>query len=154
VSIIDIYHLRAFLTYDESVIYDPVNIKVSNLIRRKGDDDPIQQHDQRNVLHTERIYIYQAIMLNHFFLTSCRKDVNYADVETNFLILSSCHRRMRRRNYVLAAVFILLPSALGGIKSSWRGNCIETSKNLNPVQKTFWGKLELGGREFSSPKDA
>jgi hypothetical protein len=45
------------------------------------------------------------------------------------------------------AVFILLPSALGGggIKSSWRGNRIETGKNLNPVQKILGEVGTLGG---------
>jgi hypothetical protein len=54
---------------------------------------------------------------------------------------------------VYTAVFILLPSALGGIKSSWRGNRIETGKNLNPVQKIWGGgKLELLGEISPPPK--
>jgi hypothetical protein len=51
------------------------------------------------------------------------------------------------------AVFILLPSALGGIKSSWRGNRIETGKNLNPVQKIWGGEVGTLGGGFP-PKDA
>jgi hypothetical protein len=49
-------------------------------------------------------------------------------------------------------VFILHHSALGGTKSSWRGNRIETGKNLNPVQKILVGKLELLGEKFPPQK--
>jgi hypothetical protein len=49
-------------------------------------------------------------------------------------------------------MFILLPSALGGIKSSRRGNRIETGKNLNPVQK-IWGEVgTFGGNSPPPPK--
>jgi hypothetical protein len=53
----------------------------------------------------------------------------------------------------LNTVFILHHSAVGGIKSSCRGNRIETGKNLNPVQK-IWvrGDGTLGGG--IPPKDA
>jgi hypothetical protein len=56
---------------------------------------------------------------------------------------------LARDDYDIAAVFILLPSALGGggIKSSWRGNRIETGKNLNPVQK-IWGEVGTFGGNF------
>jgi hypothetical protein len=44
----------------------------------------------------------------------------------------------------------------GELKSSWRGNRIETGKILNPVQKISGGKLELlgGGWVEFPPKDA
>jgi hypothetical protein len=53
----------------------------------------------------------------------------------------------RGNQVTTGAVFILHHLALGGIKSSWRGNRIETGKNLNPVKKilrgswNFWGKI-------------
>jgi hypothetical protein len=50
-------------------------------------------------------------------------------------------------------VFILHHSAVGGIKSSWRGNRIETGKNLNPVQKILGGRWNFWGK-FPPPKDA
>jgi hypothetical protein len=51
----------------------------------------------------------------------------------------------------METVFILLPSTLGGIKSSSRRNRIETGKNLNPVQKIWGEKLELLGRGGNFP---
>jgi hypothetical protein len=36
----------------------------------------------------------------------------------------------------------------GGIKSSWRGNRIETGKNLNPVQKIWGGEVGTFGGKF------
>jgi hypothetical protein len=56
------------------------------------------------------------------------------------------------------AVFILHHSAVGGGGNcSWRGNRIETGKNLNPVQNFFFwggGKMELLGGNYPPPKDA
>jgi hypothetical protein len=47
------------------------------------------------------------------------------------------------------------PRHLGGIKSSWRGNRIETGKNLNPVQTTWGGGVgTFGGKFPPPPKDA